>query len=387
MKFAWFKAKVRVLVVNARLFTARLARKKIVVFYCTTGSSFCFMESIWRETVKFRGVCCWLAIDERSARNTIPYLLSRGVPERDILCVASAYSLKNVDVFLSPFGDMVPDCKCARIQLFHGLAGWGCSKSSCTDPLMISLVPFNHLFMTGPNQAAILKGKYFDLHPEVKDTTYLYEVGYPKTDSLINGTYSRDSVVAQYKLDRDRPIVLYAPTWENDASLNMYGEEILDALASLDATVLVKLHPLFMRKNWPRKDGLQWCEVLSEFFLTHPNCHWIDAPDANSLLVAADVLVTDVSGIGFEYLLLNKPIIYYDSPEFFASSGTTGIEYWGRSGGEIVKSGSELLAAVQRAMADPKRFSLERESLVNQIVYHRGSATAQAVKVIRQLCG
>ena len=345
------------------------------------------MESLWKRLLKLPGLRCWVAAHTQYGVETTAFLRARGVPASAILLLNSPTSLKCVDLFFRTTGGTTPDCACERVQIFHGLAGWGCAKSGGVDPQMDSLTSFNRLFMTGPNQEKILREQYFTLHPEIRERTALYKIGSPKSDALFDGTYSRDSVIKRYNLDPQKPIILYAPTWEKEASLHTYGDDILTGLAGLNASVLIKPHPNFLAKNWPRPDRKPWSQVLADFCRQHLHCRLVTDPNSNLYLVATDVLITDASGVGLEYLLLNKPIIYYDCPAYFAIHGANGIEYWGRSAGEIAATAAELGAAVQHALTDPIRLAPAREQVINQLVFNRGCATEAAVRAVHDILG
>ena len=140
----------------------------------------------------------------------------------------------------------------------------------------------------------------------------IVEVGCPKTDDLFDGTYERTSVLSKLGMPTERPTVLYAPTWEKEASLEQHGEHIISSLAELEINLLVKPHPLtvsdrtdaFLIENG--HGGKNWKRLLEEWERRHSNLRWVRDPYANPYLVAADLLVSEGSGIAFEYVLLRQ---------------------------------------------------------------------------------
>ena len=379
----YYCAKARTLWSNFRLLLARLRGRRIVLFYTPDARSFPFVEPIWQRLTNEKTLQCFLVVKQIYAEHAITYLESRGVRRSEWLVVSSAYSLKIADIFISAFVESLPDCRCERIQVFHGLAGWGCAKGA--DPEMKSLRAFNRLFLTGPNQEQIIQQQYFARYPEAPQDTKLHKIGYVKTDALFERQDHRSHVVRRYSLKANVPIILYAPTWEKEASLFTAGEEILAALATLPANILFKPHPMFFYKAWHRSDAKPWEDVFHTLEITYPNLRIIREADSNPFVVAADLLVTDVSGIGFEYLLLDKPIIYFDCPAFFATYGSKGIEYWGRSAGVVVSTPEELVQAAQQALKKPTQLHAQRQQVVNRLVYNPGHAADMAVAAVKEI--
>ena len=119
--------------------------------------------------------------------------------------------------------------------------------------------------------------------------------------------------------DVERPVVLYAPTWQgkrmrvNFSSLRV-GAEIVEALIEAGADVIFRPHPL--SKRHPR---LEHFVRRTEFVLAHdtartdtPGRHYIgDLPNQtwslNECMNRADALVSDVSSVVSDWLQSGKP--------------------------------------------------------------------------------
>ena len=89
-----------------------------------------------------------------------------------------------------------------------------------------------------------------------------------------------------------------------------------------------------------------------------PNMAVIDDPQADPMpwLAAADVLVSDASGLAFSYLAFDRPIVLLTNPEHAREQGAfdpDGIEWRWRDVGEEVHRADELASAVEAALADP----------------------------------
>ncbi|OGV46884.1 MAG: hypothetical protein A2X46_16025 [Lentisphaerae bacterium GWF2_57_35] len=269
------------------------------------------------------------------------------------------------------FRDIRGRCDIPRVTINHGLTD---KQTTFPADFIGNGVGYaNVLFACGP---AMFKGsweKYIRKWPEILHSLKVVPIGSPKTDVLFDGTFQRDEVLQSLGLDPKRPAVLYAPTYQKEASLEQAGEDIIQALVSLPISVIVRPHHLSMRK--------EWMDRLRELEAAHSNLRVI-ASSSNPLFVAADLLVGDVSGACFEYILQDKPVVFYDVPAFFEAHGRAGVGYWGRDAGTIVKTPDELRAAVMSELLHPERMAKARKSLIGQLVSERGGAAVRAVDAL-----
>lgn len=104
--------------------------------------------------------------------------------------------------------------------------------------------------------------------------------------------------------------VLLAPSWGPSAILNVYGGKIIDALLKTGYHVIIRPHPQSFKsetelidklmKQYPESDQLEWNRDTDNF----------------EVLRRSDILISDFSGVTFEFALIyDKPIIYTD-PNF-----------------------------------------------------------------------
>ena len=109
-----------------------------------------------------------------------------------------------------------------------------------------------------------------------------------------------------------RPTALYAPTWSPASSLNLAGEAIIRTLADAGWNVIVKLHSLSLdrahgkiqrRRRPARAPG---CARAARLDRARRRCRCV------SLLAASDLMVDRHSTIGFEFCLLDRPLIVFD---------------------------------------------------------------------------
>lgn len=105
--------------------------------------------------------------------------------------------------------------------------------------------------------------------------------------------------------DSDDITVLFSPTWGPSGLFARYGDRALEAVINTGYKVIVRPHPQSLTsekenidrlvKKFPENDRLRW-SFDNDYFAT---------------LCEADVMVSDFSGITFDYLLVfDKPVLY-----------------------------------------------------------------------------
>jgi len=251
----------------------------------------------------------------------------------------------------------------SRVQIFHGMSFRNRAIRPETDGA-------DHYFLLGPYMKRGFEAAGI-LSP---DDPRGVEIGFPKTDRLLDGSLDRAQTLARHGVSGDRPVVLYAPTGERHNSLETVGENLIAKLAALDRyDVLIKPHdhPHTLVDWWGRLRPLESEHV-----------RLVREPDVIRTLSIADLLITDASSVANEYALLDRPIVFIDVPELIELTRKRGaridLETWGRKGGEVVADVSEAIAAVEAGLDDPTRRSDVRRAMVADLFYHPGSATPAA---------
>ena len=100
------------------------------------------------------------------------------------------------------------------------------------------------------------------------------------------------------------PTVLIAPTWGKNGLFHKYGTEIVISLLSAGYRVMVRPHP---QSYISEKEMIQSIEdALKDF----DNLVWSREPDGLKAMSQADILLSDLSGIIFDFaFLFFKPVI------------------------------------------------------------------------------
>lgn len=176
----------------------------------------------------------------------------------------------------------------------------------------------------------------------------ILETGYPRNDILKSERAAsvREAVRAQFGIQADQLVVLYAPTWRDDAR-DEHGRlrdtSALDYRLLADAlpagtVILNRLHAVVHDVAATWQDERLTVLNVSKY------------PDIADLYLASDVLVSDYSSAIYDFAVTGKPIILYayDLTEY--SKVTRGLyfeyEHWapGPIATNITELATELLA-------------------------------------------
>ncbi len=99
--------------------------------------------------------------------------------------------------------------------------------------------------------------------------------------------------------------VLLAPSWGPSSLLSLYGEKLIQSLVDTGYRLIIRPHPQSMKSEKEKIDGLMKRFPASEML------EWNFDNDNFDVLDRADIMITDFSGVVFDYtMLFGKPVIY-----------------------------------------------------------------------------
>lgn len=134
----------------------------------------------------------------------------------------------------------------------------------------------------------------------------LVECGYDLIDEVI-AAYQRDEVARK---PNERPVVLIAPSWQEDCILDSCIDEMLSSLMGHGYRIIVRPHPEYVKRY-----GARW-EALKARYSALPEgelCFEGDFSSNNSVLTS-DILITDWSSIPCEFCFATKkPAVFVDT--------------------------------------------------------------------------
>ena len=210
-------------------------------------------------------------------------------------------------------------------------------------------------------------------------------VGYPKLDRLASGRIDGAAVRASLGLEPSRATILYAPTYSPASSLHIAGEAIVQEAAGAGCNVIVKLHDRSLDPDPRYSGGIDWRARMRA--LERPGrIRYVEAPDSSAFLAAADAMITDHSSVGFEYLVLDRPLIVFDAPAL-AEAARINLEKVTllRSAAHVVTSADAVPNVLTRALSQPSVKSRERRRVVAASFHEPGAATDRALDLLLEL--
>ena len=259
-----------------------------------------------------------------------------------------------------------------RVQTFHGVAG---KYRTVYDSPVNSMRGWDRLFFINKRRLQ----HFIDTGAIDADSPAIRLIGMPRLDCLVDGSLDRDQILTSLGLDPSRKTVLYAPTWSRYSSVALMGEEIVKRLGAAGYTVIVKLHDRSREGDDYHSGGVDWGQKLEPLLKATAG---VLARGSNSskYLMAADVLITDHSSVGFEYLLLDRPLIRIHVPELLEKTDVepTYVQLMTEAA-RTVFDVEGLVAAVAESFANPKAKSESRKAVAGEMFYEPGSATARAI--------
>ena len=164
------------------------------------------------------------------------------------------------------------------------------------------------MFGTDHFDAILLSGEY--QVDEIRQLEKMRDIK-PRELPLVGIPYMD---VMKKRLDAAGPVpphertVLMAPSWGASGILSRFGEKLIDALISTGYKVIVRPHP---QSYSSEKDML---EKLMSKYTDESKVIWNKDNDNFEVLRQADILISDFSGIIFDFtLVFDKPLIYTDT--------------------------------------------------------------------------
>ena len=136
--------------------------------------------------------------------------------------------------------------------------------------------------------------------------------GLDKKEMKVVGSTYMDALLERLKnssrAENDKITVLVAPSWGESSILNRYGEKFLRQLKNTDYKIIIRPHPQSRIADPKLLDSLQ------QQFPDNGNWSWNYDNDNFEVLNEADILISDFSGVMFDFaLVFGKPIIYADT--------------------------------------------------------------------------
>lgn len=212
---------------------------------------------------------------------------------------------------------------------------------------------------------------------------YRYEgeilvAGYPRDDALVRPDPGvRDRVLTRLGVPAGRRVVLYAPTWrESDAitarTAKLFDELDVDRLADAlgaDHTLLLRGHTRTRHTSGAGPAGRAEILDVTRY------------PEINDLILAADVAVLDYSSLRFDWLLTDKPLLFFvPDLETYLAQRTALFDFGPTAPGPLLRSTDEVVDALRDLDRVSAAFAAERTAANARFNgLNDGSAAARVV--------
>ena len=132
----------------------------------------------------------------------------------------------------------------------------------------------------------------------------IVKVGIPYMDEMLTRFKKNPTM---NKID-SKVTVLLAPSWGPSAILSKYGKKIIDVLLQTGYHVIVRPHP----QSFTSEKDLM--ESLMKEYPNSEQLEWNRDADNFEVLKRSDILISDFSGVIFDFALVyDKPVIYADT--------------------------------------------------------------------------
>lgn len=216
--------------------------------------------------------------------------------------------------------------------------------------------------------------------------------GMPRNDFLFVSK-GRENLSRLLKINLDyKKIIMYMPTFRESVYGLLTGDSnkysILDMpgfdlklfdkyLETLGLIVILKYHPINAQSVLERikSNRLQNIYVLDETKLQEENM------DIYEVLNAVDILVTDYSSVYFDFLLLDRPIIFtpLDIEEYRRNVGflLEPYDFW--TPGPKCFTYDDLISSIEKCLNDDGYYKKERETICNIVHHYKDANSSQRV--------
>lgn len=206
----------------------------------------------------------------------------------------------------------------------------------------------------------------------------MVKVGLPYLDSI------KDQIRQRQFETAEGVTVLLAPTWGVNSLFNQLGDDLIDALISTGYNIIIRPHPQSytsekelidrLKRKYPESEHLQWN---------------MDNDNIN-VLGRSDIMISDYSGVIYDFsLAFDKPVIY-SLPEFntdpydawFIEQTPRMVSVLPEMAFELTKNDlGRIKEIIDSALTDEKKASV-RARMRDELWYNHGDSAVKCVDYI-----
>lgn len=237
-----------------------------------------------------------------------------------------------------------------------------------------------HMFGLDYYDAILMSGQY-----QIDDVRALEKLrGLPKKECRIVGIPYLDEMAIRLKnatIDEHEPTVLVAPSWGKNSLLNRFGKTLINQLISTKYHIIIRPHP----QSFTSEKAL-----VEQLMNEYPELEWNRDVDNFDVLNRSDILISDFSGVIFDFaLVFNKPVIcaYTDFDKSQLDAWWLDTPIWSatiipRIGPILDESSLPKLKEILDMVRKDQRYTKERREIQEEAWANQGHAAELTAKYI-----
>lgn len=239
-----------------------------------------------------------------------------------------------------------------------------------------SMNHYDTVFVTGKHQKE-----------EADRTNAVYGL---KNRKIFNWGYSLlDDMIDEYnkskKKESKQKTVLIAPSWQKDNIIDLCLEDVLNNIKGEEYKVIVRPHPQHVRHMKEK------FEQLKEQYKKYPNIEIQTDFSSNNTVFDADVMITDWSGIAYEYAFTTKkPVIFINTPmkvmnPNYKNIGVEPFNIWARDslGKSLdLKDIKTIDKVINDMLKNSKKYYNDIDKFTKEYVYNLGKSAEKGAEYI-----
>ncbi len=189
-------------------------------------------------------------------------------------------------------------------------------------------------------------------------------IGCPRNDILINNNYLLENYKKELFLNNYSKVILYAPTFRDKTPSKIPFSELF--LKKLNEYLVEQNSILLLKGHYWGRSNID----IGKFSNIQDVSEIIE--DVNTLLIHIDVLITDYSAVVIDFLLLDKPIIFYpyDFNEYLKNR-IMFVDYFNDLPGPFVKTEEEFFECIKSVEENFKKSEYQKKFVDFKNKYHK----------------
>lgn len=203
----------------------------------------------------------------------------------------------------------------------------------------------------------------------VKDNRVVI-TGYPRNDVLIGSDYTKhyyenEKTYCEIKKlkEKGKKVIIYLPTFR-DSNLKK-NKTIIENICGYNDILEQNNILLLIKPHLNERISINLRNKKSIVFINSNE-------DIYPLLSISDALITDYSSVFFDYLLLNKPIIFfpYDYEEYLKNDRELYVDYYEEIAGPAFMDFSDVIKEIIETINLPKEKQIDQKYIIIKEKYN-----------------